>query len=126
MIQLCELCGGGDSDGMLLCDSCNGGYHYYCLNPPLKQIPESDWFCHKCITENDGGYGFGDGQTHSLASFQQLADEFKANWFKRRDGKEITESDVEREFWHLIESPYSDVEVEYGADLHSSHHGRLV
>jgi hypothetical protein len=108
---------------MLLCDSCNRGHHLYCLDPPLKRIPESDWFCHKCIAENDGDYGFEEGRTHSLASFQQYANDFKEDWFKRRDNKEITESDVEREFWHLIESPYAECEVEYGADLHSSHHG---
>ncbi|KAJ3062017.1 hypothetical protein HK102_008902, partial [Quaeritorhiza haematococci] len=35
----------------------------------------------------------------------------------------VTEGDVEREFWRLVESIYDDVEVEYGADLHSSVHG---
>lgn len=30
---------------MLLCESCNGEYHLYCLNPKLKKIPDGDWFC---------------------------------------------------------------------------------
>lgn len=107
---------------MLLCDSCNRGHHLYCLDPPLDKIPESDWFCSKCIALHDTEYGFEEGSTHTLASFQKLADSFKQEWFSPK--KSVTEADVEREFWHLIESPYEAVEVEYGADLHSSHHGR--
>jgi len=37
-----------DSDNMLLCDSCDTGYHIYCLKPKLKAIPEGDWFCPEC------------------------------------------------------------------------------
>ena len=35
----------------------------------------------------------------------------------------VTEEDVEREFWRLVESPSEEVEVEYGADIHSTTHG---
>ena len=35
----------------------------------------------------------------------------------------VTEDDVEREFWRLVESPSEEVEVEYGADIHSTTHG---
>jgi hypothetical protein len=31
---------------------------------------------------------------------------------------------VEREFWRLVENAFETAEVEYGADLHSSQHGR--
>lgn len=45
----------------------------------------------------------------------------------RRFGKAIVnEDDVEREFWRLTESTYDTVEVEYGADVHSTTHGRYV
>lgn len=37
--------------------------------------------------------------------------------------KAATEDDVEREFWRLVESPSEEVEVEYGADIHSTTHG---
>merc|ERR1719228_747804 len=37
-----------DSDNMLLCDSCDTGYHIYCLKPKPKTIPSGDWFCPEC------------------------------------------------------------------------------
>jgi histone demethylase JARID1 len=36
----------------------------------------------------------------------------------------VSEDDVEREFWRLAESTSETVEVEYGADVHSTTHGR--
>lgn len=47
----CEVCGGGHDDGnMLLCDGlgCNKGFHTYCLQPPLEEIPSGSWFCDSC------------------------------------------------------------------------------
>ena len=35
----------------------------------------------------------------------------------------VTEDDVEREFWRLVESKTEVIEVEYGADIHSTTHG---
>lgn len=37
-----------DDDNLLLCDGCNSGFHLYCLRPPLRSIPEGDWFCLSC------------------------------------------------------------------------------
>ncbi|KAK3094822.1 hypothetical protein FSP39_006693 [Pinctada imbricata] len=33
---------------LLLCDTCDAGYHTACLRPPLFVIPEGDWFCPPC------------------------------------------------------------------------------
>jgi uncharacterized C2H2 Zn-finger protein len=45
----CVVCkSADDANYMLLCDRCDDGYHTYCLNPPLLQIPEGDWYCLKC------------------------------------------------------------------------------
>ncbi|KFM78225.1 Bromodomain adjacent to zinc finger domain protein 1A, partial [Stegodyphus mimosarum] len=45
----CRICRRrGDGENMLLCDGCNRGHHLYCLKPPLKCIPEGDWFCLSC------------------------------------------------------------------------------
>ena len=37
--------------------------------------------------------------------------------------KTVTEDDIEREFWRLLEGSNEGVEVEYGADIHSTTHG---
>ena len=45
----CRICRRKCGDEfMLLCDGCDHGYHTYCLKPPLKYVPEGDWFCHDC------------------------------------------------------------------------------
>ena len=45
----CRICRRKCGDEfMLLCDGCDHGYHTYCLKPPLKDVPEGDWFCYDC------------------------------------------------------------------------------
>ncbi|XP_065062653.1 bromodomain adjacent to zinc finger domain protein 1A-like isoform X2 [Rhopilema esculentum] len=45
----CRICRKkGDAEKMLLCDGCDRGFHMYCLKPPVKKIPEGDWFCTDC------------------------------------------------------------------------------
>ncbi|KAK3256026.1 hypothetical protein CYMTET_34826 [Cymbomonas tetramitiformis] len=34
---------------MPLCDTCNRGYHIWCLEPALDGVPEGDWQCPKCL-----------------------------------------------------------------------------
>uniref|UniRef100_A0A3Q3DW66 Remodeling and spacing factor 1-like n=1 Tax=Hippocampus comes TaxID=109280 RepID=A0A3Q3DW66_HIPCM len=38
--------------GILLCDSCDSGYHTACLRPPLMIIPDGEWFCPPCQHKN--------------------------------------------------------------------------
>ncbi|XP_047333642.1 methyl-CpG-binding domain-containing protein 9-like isoform X2 [Impatiens glandulifera] len=46
----CKVCGiDKDNKYVLLCDRCDEGYHTYCLEPPLKRVPEEDWFCARCV-----------------------------------------------------------------------------
>lgn len=50
---LCEMCGGGDSEErILLCDACDAGCHTWCCAPPLRAVPEGDWFCPACDGED--------------------------------------------------------------------------
>ena len=45
----CRVCNSkDDEDEMLLCDGCDAGYHTYCSEPPIEDVPEGDWFCPKC------------------------------------------------------------------------------
>ncbi|KAI6652330.1 Bromodomain adjacent to zinc finger domain protein 1A-like [Oopsacas minuta] len=45
----CKICRRGkDENCLLLCDKCDRGYHTFCLTPPLKFIPKTDWFCPDC------------------------------------------------------------------------------
>lgn len=38
----------GDADKLLLCDECNAGTHMFCMKPPMKKIPEGNWYCFRC------------------------------------------------------------------------------
>lgn len=45
----CQTCKKIDHpEWILLCDSCDKGYHCSCLKPVLFLIPEGDWFCPTC------------------------------------------------------------------------------
>ena len=126
--DVCEICHkDNELEKMLICDGCELGYHTFCLTPPLQAIPKTDWYCAKCLVSGDD-FGFEEGEEYSLSSFQQKCNSFKKRWFEKSgfsDGV-VPEDVCEREFWKLVEDAYETVEVEYGADLHSTQHGRLV
>ncbi|CAM6110091.1 unnamed protein product [Calypogeia fissa] len=49
--EKCSVCDfAGADELMLLCDQsgCTCALHTFCLTPPLKAIPEGEWFCPKC------------------------------------------------------------------------------
>ncbi|KAI9094360.1 chromatin remodelling complex Rsc7/Swp82 subunit-domain-containing protein [Phlyctochytrium arcticum] len=47
--KTCVVCNqAGDDDKLLFCDTCDRGYHTYCLTPPLDAAPEGDWLCDQC------------------------------------------------------------------------------
>jgi hypothetical protein len=50
--QHCEICREPAYEAvMVLCDSCNRGYHIFCLTPPLTAVPPKGemWFCGSCV-----------------------------------------------------------------------------
>lgn len=116
----------------------------FCLDPPLDVIPKDQWFCYTCISGTGGDFGFDEGEEHSLSSFQARDIEFRRLWFNshppdpsvsdaavdptanRIGNMTVSEHDVEKEFWRLVQSPHETVEVEYGADVHSTTHGRYA
>ncbi|XP_050549090.1 remodeling and spacing factor 1-like isoform X2 [Daktulosphaira vitifoliae] len=49
----CQKCNKSDHpDWILLCDTCNQGWHGSCLRPPLMVIPDGDWYCPPCKHES--------------------------------------------------------------------------
>ncbi|KAL7625856.1 hypothetical protein AAE478_005079 [Parahypoxylon ruwenzoriense] len=129
--EKCETCGKGDDAGFIaVCESCDHGYHGACLDPPLKNKPDAEWNCPRCLV-GDGQFGFEEGGLYSLKQFQEKAADFKQGYFENRMpfdpvlncSRPVTEDDVEREFWRLVTSIEETVEVEYGADIHCTTHG---
>lgn len=125
---ICYNCNKGDDEEyMLLCDGCDDGYHTFCLIPPLQDIPDGDWCCPKCVAEECSkpmdAFGFEQAnREYSLQQFGEMADKFKADYFKMAT-HEVPTSTVEQEYWRIISSLEEDVTVEYGADLHAMDHG---
>jgi histone demethylase JARID1 len=127
--ESCESCGNGvDMSPLISCDSCECGYHQNCLDPPPKLT--GDWHCPRCLV-GTGEFGFEEGGTYGLRQFQEKANNFKESYFAPKmpfdpvlnRKRNVTEDDVEKEFWRLVESITETVEVEYGADIHSTTHG---
>ncbi|XP_064595320.1 bromodomain adjacent to zinc finger domain protein 2B-like isoform X3 [Liolophura sinensis] len=55
MKVLCQLCRKDDNEAeLLLCDSCDKGYHTYCFKPKMVSIPDGDWYCYECISKATG------------------------------------------------------------------------
>jgi len=45
----CQMCNSAyKTDDLLLCDGCDLLFHLCCLNPPIRRVPDGDWFCEKC------------------------------------------------------------------------------
>ena len=100
------------------------------MDPPVKIPIMHDWHCPRCLV-GTGEFGFEEGGIYSLRQFQEKAKIFKDSYFAPKMQfdpvlnckRVVTEDDVEREFWRLVESVTEVVEVEYGADIHSTTHG---
>jgi hypothetical protein len=48
----CVACGkedeGEEEEQALQCDKCDHPYHLKCLEPPLTDVPDGEWFCPRC------------------------------------------------------------------------------
>jgi hypothetical protein len=54
--MICLICGNTYDDDdvkLIICDECNEGFHVYCLDPPLEEIPEDSFFCKECLIKKD-------------------------------------------------------------------------
>jgi predicted RNA-binding protein YlxR (DUF448 family) len=45
----------GEEDKLLFCDECDRGYHTYCLDKKLQELPEGRWICSNCELCHDCG-----------------------------------------------------------------------
>ena len=80
--MVCELCKGGHrEEKIILCDKCDRGCHMFCLQPPLKQVPEGEWICPLCVAEDAESTAFRAGKEYTLDQFEKLAKDFKNDWF---------------------------------------------
>lgn len=66
-------------------------------------------------------YFLKEAPTYNLRQFQNKAEIFYNAHFKNQ--ADITESDVEKEYWKLLGDTSNPIEVEYGADIPTSVHG---
>lgn len=49
--MICMICHkSNDPKKLLLCDGCENACHTKCDSPPLRLVPEGDWFCKECRT----------------------------------------------------------------------------
>ena len=48
-MEFCRSCKEGGE--LLCCDSCPNAYHLRCVEPPLEEIPDGEWTCHRCSCE---------------------------------------------------------------------------
>ncbi|KAI7888995.1 acyl-CoA N-acyltransferase [Mucor mucedo] len=37
-----------DEDKIVFCNHCDRGFHTFCIDPPLKKVPEDNWYCNLC------------------------------------------------------------------------------
>ncbi|CAL9237595.1 unnamed protein product [Arabidopsis halleri] len=119
--QACEQCKSGKhGDVMLLCDSCNKGWHIYCLSPPLMHIPLGNWYCLECLNTDEETFGFVPGKCLSLEDFKRIADRAKRKWF---GSGSVSRTQIEKKFWEIVEGSGGEVEVMYGNDLDTSVYG---
>lgn len=69
-LTYCEICGQcNQEDRLLLCDSCDLGYHCECLDPPLDNIPVGEWFCPNCDSSKSDECNLSE---ELMADFQEM------------------------------------------------------
>ena len=119
----CSVCGTASQDRLILtCSMCSCGFHTFCLDPPIREIPKSEWHCQKCLVKvvkakSNDPFGFEQSPSeYNIRTFGEFADSFKRSYFNRAPST-VPHEEVEQEFWRLVSTLEEDVSVMYGADL---------
>ncbi|EMD39122.1 hypothetical protein CERSUDRAFT_46878, partial [Gelatoporia subvermispora B] len=74
--EACVVCGQdtGDDDPLLECEKCDYPHHLKCLDPPMSEVPDGEWFCPEC--EADPGAPIDrDGVKRNLQPASEGSDE---------------------------------------------------
>ena len=124
----CVICGDNDDpQETLLCDNCDHAFHMKCLNPPLSQIPATNWYCDKCLI-GTGDYGFEEHPEikYTIPEFYQMCKDFEEKFAQEYNGGiKPSLDELERKFWSFVDIEKSDLEVLYGADIHNLKPGEI-
>jgi hypothetical protein len=87
---------------------------------PPQSVPDYDWECPRCLV-GTGEFGFEEGASTHSNSFRRKRTISKSYFGPKmpfdpvlNSKRLVTEDDVEREFWRLVESLLETVEVSMG------------
>ncbi|CAH8581176.1 unnamed protein product [Dicrocoelium dendriticum] len=68
---------------LLLCDSCDRGFHMSCLDPPVSHLPEGNWICPICSpVNNEDPSAFVDPRLEAIHLNDQLS-QSEIDWMHR-------------------------------------------
>lgn len=68
----CTVCGSREDAGkQLFCEECEFSTHMYCLDPPLEEIPDDDWYCPLCKNDESEIVGKGEMVKYGKARAKQ-------------------------------------------------------
>lgn len=114
----CRLCKRkGDAEHMLLCDACDRGHHMYCLKPPIKEVPEGQWFCADCRPKEPRR---SDRRKRPITKEEEMDDE-GANRSEEDKNSEDEDSDYDEEEEVESESESDENDVQSDASESSEH-----
>lgn len=124
----CVICNRNtDLSHMLICDGCEREFHMGCLSPPMKKLPQNEWYCTECMKGTDGEYGFEEDfdNIFSLSEFKEDCDTLQDEYYHHHFLDESPNLDtLEHEFWSLIHGisggKRDEMTVRYGADIHQT------
>ncbi|RPA95673.1 JmjC-domain-containing protein [Choiromyces venosus 120613-1] len=114
---------------MTLYKSCDHGYHTFCLETVLWSVPTGIGVAMDALSEL-ATMGLPMVKL-TLGQFREKANNFEDLYFQSKmpfnpvlnKPRQVTGDDVERELGKLVEIVHETVEVEYGANIHSTTDG---
>ncbi|KAJ9074600.1 hypothetical protein DSO57_1004740 [Entomophthora muscae] len=128
----CCICKkGGEKIPLMSCKHCKVSAHAGCIKFSHKIMPPEEWLCLSCINARE--LEFEDGPIYSLAEFGGKAAQLRTRLLENilannpdvphvslsTMSAEEVENVIEKLYWQLVNDIYSDVSVDYGADLTS-------